>query len=95
MVFLIILSVVAVSVAVVALQNGQAATVSLLVWQFEAPVALVVLIPTAAGLVIGGLTGFVLAVRRRSPREAAPAVTYSPGGKADPPRTVRDLGSPR
>jgi uncharacterized integral membrane protein len=69
--FLIVLTVVAVTVAVVALQNGHAVTVSFLFWQFEAPLALVILGATVAGLVIGGVIGFARAVRRWSHRQQA------------------------
>jgi uncharacterized integral membrane protein len=68
--FLIVLTVVAVTVAVVALQNGHAVTVSFLVWQFETSLALVILGATAAGLVIGGVIGFARAMRRWSHRQA-------------------------
>ena len=64
MLLLTVMTVVAVSVAVVALQNGQMAPVALLAWQFDAPVALIILASTAAGLVVGGLIGFGRAVRR-------------------------------
>ena len=46
--FLIVLTTVAVIVAVGALQNGHATTVSFLFWQFEAPLALVILAATVA-----------------------------------------------
>ena len=66
MAFLIALTVLAVAVAVGALQNGHAVTVSFLLWQFEAPLALIILGATVAGLVIGGLIGFARFVRRQS-----------------------------
>jgi hypothetical protein len=53
MLFLIVLTTVAMAVAVVTLQNGHAVTVSFLLWQFKAPVALIILTATAARLVIG------------------------------------------
>ena len=70
--FLIVLTVVSVIVAVVALQNGHAVIVSFLFWQFEAPLALVILGATMAGLVMGGVIGFARAVRRWSHRQAGP-----------------------
>jgi hypothetical protein len=66
MLFLIVLTVIAVTVAVVALQNGHAVTLSFLFWQFEAPVTLIIFAATASGLVIGGLIRFARAVRRWS-----------------------------
>ena len=70
--FLIVLTVVAVIVAIGALQNGHATTVSFLFWQFEAPLALVILAATVAGLMIGGAIGLpapcaVGATGRRNP----------------------------
>ena len=70
--FLIVLTVVAVIVAVGALQNGHATTVSFLFWQFEAPLALVILGATVAGIVIGAAIGFARALRRWSHRQAGP-----------------------
>jgi uncharacterized integral membrane protein len=70
--FLIVVTIVAVIVAIVALQNGHAVTVSFLFWQFEAPLALVILGATVAGLAIGGVIGFARAVRRWSHRQAGP-----------------------
>ena len=72
--FLIVLTVVAVAVAVGALQNGHPVTVSFLFWQFQAPLALVILGAAVAGLAIGGMIGFARALRRWSHRDAAPAV---------------------
>ena len=68
--FLIVLMVVTVVVAIGALQNGQAVTVSFLFWQFEAPLALIILASTAAGLAIGILVGWMRALRRWSRRPA-------------------------
>ena len=87
--FLIVLTVVAVTVAVVALQNGHAVTVSFLLWQFEAPLALVILAATVAGLVIGGVIGFARAVRRWSGRQVGPRAG-SGESHADPPRSAAD-----
>lgn len=70
MFFLVVLAVVAVTVAVVALQNGEAVTVWFLFWRLEAPLALVILAATGAGLVIGGLIGFARALRRWGHRRA-------------------------
>ena len=69
MLLLTVMTVVAVSVAVVALQNGHVAPVALLAWQFDAPVALIILASTAAGLVLGALIGFGRAVRRWTHRQ--------------------------
>jgi uncharacterized integral membrane protein len=86
--FLIALIVVAVTVAVVALQNGHAVTVSFLFWRFEAPLALVILGATVAGLAIGGVVGFARALRRWSHRRAGPRA--GEGSHADPPRSATD-----
>ena len=64
MLFLIVLTGVALVVAVGALQNGQAVTVSFLFWQFEVPLALVILAATAAGLALGILVGWARALWR-------------------------------
>ena len=72
--FLIFLTVVAVIVAVGALQNGHLVTVSFLFWQFEAPLALVILAATLAGLMIGGVIGFARVLRRWSHRQAGPII---------------------
>ena len=71
--FLIVLTVVAVVVAVGALQNGQAVTVSFFFWQFEAPLALIILAATTAGLAMGVLVGWARALRRWRHRRAEPA----------------------
>jgi len=78
MVFLIVLTLAAVVVAVGALQNGGAVTVTVLVWQFEAPLALVILGAMTAGLVIGGLIGFARAWRRWRQGPARPGLTSFP-----------------
>jgi uncharacterized integral membrane protein len=88
--FLIVLTVVAVTVAVVALQNAHAVTVSFLFWQFEAPLALVILGATFAGLVIGGAIGFTRAVRRWRHRQAGPRAEFGESSHADPPRSKAD-----
>lgn len=90
MLFLVVLTIIAVTVAVVAVQNGHAVTLSFLFWQFEAPLALVIIFATAAGLVIGGVIGFVRAMRRRSRREAEPGSASGETTRLDPPRTARD-----
>jgi uncharacterized integral membrane protein len=68
--FLIVLTVVTVVVAVGALQNGQAVTVSFFFWQFDAPLALIILAATAAGLALGVLVGWARALRRWRHRPA-------------------------
>ena len=85
--FVIVLAVVAVIVAVGALQNGQAVTVSFLFWQFEAPLALIILAATAAGLVIGVLAGWARALQRwrRRPTGTAPESDVSD----NPPARLR------
>lgn len=79
--FVIVLAVVAAVVTVGALQNGQAVTVSFLFWQFEAPLALVILASTAAGLVIGALVGWARALRRWRHRPAGPAPESDVSGR--------------
>ena len=91
MLFLSVLTVVAVTVAVVALQNGQVAPVSFLFWQLQAPVALIILASTAAGLVIGGLIRFAGVVRRWSHRRAEPQTDVGDSRPTDDlPRAVHD-----
>jgi Lipopolysaccharide assembly protein A domain len=79
-----------VTVAVLTVQNGHAVTLSFLFWQFEAPLALVILFATAAGLVIGGVIGFVRAVRRWSHRQAEPGLASRETARVDAPRTARN-----
>jgi uncharacterized integral membrane protein len=88
--FMIFLTVVAVIVAVGALQNGHVVTVSFLFWQFEAPLALVILGATVAGLVIGGMIGFARAVRRWSRRQAGPRAGPVQSNHADAPRSATE-----
>jgi uncharacterized integral membrane protein len=83
--FLIVLTVVAVAVAVGALQNGHPVTVSFLFWQFQAPLALVILGAAVAGLAIGGMIGFARALRRWTHREAGPTAKLPEGLEADHP----------
>ena len=91
MLFLIVLAVVAVTVAIVALQNGEAVTLSFLFWQVQAPLALVILAATAAGLVIGGLIGFARTVRRWTHRQAEPETEPGERSPLDaPPRVAHD-----
>jgi uncharacterized integral membrane protein len=70
MLFLIVLTAVAVVVAVGALQNGQAITVSFFYWHFESSLALIILAATAAGVAIGLLVGWARALRRWRHRPA-------------------------
>ena len=86
--FLIVLTTVAVIVAVGALQNGHATTVSFLFWQFEAPLALVILAATVAGLVIGAAIGFARALRRWSHRQAGPGIVSGERSDAQPARRL-------
>ena len=90
MAFLIILTVVAVAVAVGALQNGHPVTVSFLFWQFQAPLALVILGAAVAGLAIGGMNGFARALRRWSHRDAAPRVGSAERNYPDSDRPAAD-----
>ena len=91
MLHLIVLTIVAVTVAVVALQNGHPVTVSFLFWQFDAPLALVILGATAAGLVIGGVIGFARAVRRwSSHRQAGSRAGSGESSHPDTPRSDAD-----
>ena len=87
--YLIVLTAVAATVAVVALQNAHAVTVSFLLWQFETSLALVILGATVAGLVIGGVIGFARAVRRWS-RKAGPSAGSGKSSRGDPPRSTTD-----
>lgn len=73
MVYMVVLAVVALVVAVGVLQNGQAVTVSFLFWQFQAPLALVMLAATAAGLAIGILVGWARALGRWRHRATGPS----------------------
>ena len=81
MVLLVALTVVAVVVAVGALQNGQAVTVSFLFWQFHSPLALVILAAAAGGVAIGVLVGWARALQRWRHRPA----TSAPGAAASAP----------
>ena len=86
MLFLSVLTVLAMTVAVLAVQNARQVTVSFLFWQFEVPVALVILGATSAGLVIGGLVGFAPSLRRWIRREPRPEP--QPRGDGDPVRAA-------
>jgi uncharacterized integral membrane protein len=86
--FLIVLTIVAVTVAVGAVQNGHATTVSFLFWQFEAPLALVILAAAVAGLVIGGVIGFARVLRRWSHRQARPVKGSGESRDAQPVRRL-------
>jgi uncharacterized integral membrane protein len=70
MLFLIVLMAFAVVVAVAALQNGQAITVSFFAWHFESPLALIILAAAAGGVAIGLLVGWARALRRWRHRPA-------------------------
>jgi uncharacterized integral membrane protein len=72
MVVMVVVALVAVVISVGALQNGQAVTVSFFFWQFEAPLALILLGATAAGLAIGLLVGWARALARWRYRAAGP-----------------------
>jgi uncharacterized integral membrane protein len=71
---LIVLSAVAMVVAVGVLQNGQAVTVSFLFWQFESPLALIILAAVAGGVAIAILVGWARALRRRRHRPVGRAL---------------------
>jgi uncharacterized integral membrane protein len=77
---LIVLLVVAVVVAVGALQNAQPVTVSFLFWQFKASLALVILAAATAGLLIGALVSWARVVRRWRHRPAEPVREPDAGG---------------
>jgi uncharacterized integral membrane protein len=62
MLFLVVLTVVAVLVAVGALQNGQAVTVSFFFWQFQSPLALIILAAATGGVAMGILVGWARAL---------------------------------
>jgi uncharacterized integral membrane protein len=78
MMFLVVLTVVAIVVIVGAFQNGQAVTVSFLFWQVHAPLALVILAAAAGGVAIGVLVGWARALQRWRHRPA----TAAPGSAA-------------
>jgi len=86
MVFAVV-ALVAVVVAVGVLQNGQAVTVSFFFWQFEAPLALIILAATGAGLTIGVLAGWARALTRWRHRAAGHA--RHADGIGDSSRPVR------
>ncbi len=71
MLYLIVLSVLLLTVAIFALQNAQAVTVRFLFWQLQSSVAVVALASTAAGVLIAelfGLASRLLRWRRGRPR---------------------------
>ena len=74
MLFLILLLAAAMVVTVGALQNGQAVTVSFLFWQFESPLALIILAAAAGGVAIATLVGWAHALRRWRDRPVGPAL---------------------
>ena len=86
MVFLVMLTIVALTIAVVALQNGQAVTTSFLFWQFQAPLALVILLAAAGGLLLGALVSWTRALRGWRDR-GTPASTSARTNPAGPVRT--------
>ena len=87
MVFAVVVALVAVVVAVGVLQNGQAVTVSFFSWQFESPLALIILAATGAGLAIGVLVGWARALTRWRHRAAGHA--RHADGIGDSSRPVR------
>jgi uncharacterized integral membrane protein len=95
MLFLIVLTVMAVVVAVGALQNGQLVTFSFFVWQFQSPLAVIILAAAGGGIAIGVLVGWARALRRwhRQPaRVAAPVASVPerfPASRAAGRRTER------
>lgn len=86
MVFAVVVALVAVVVAVGVLQNGQAVTVSFFSWQFESPLALIILAATGAGLAIGVLVGWARALTRW--RHRAAGHPRRADGVGDSPRPV-------
>jgi uncharacterized integral membrane protein len=87
MVFTVVVVLVAVVVAVGVLQNGQTVTVSFFFWQVEAPLALIIVAATGAGLAIGGMVGWARALTRWRHRAAEP--TQHADGVGVSPRPVR------
>ena len=73
MLFLVLLTGVAVVVAVGVLQNAQTVTVSFLFWHFETSLALVILAAALAGLMSGVLISWTRALQRWRHRPAQPA----------------------
>ena len=73
MLFLILLTGVAVIVSIGVLQNAQTVTVSFMFWQFETSLALVILGAAMAGLMSGVLISWTRALQRWRHRPAQPA----------------------
>ena len=93
MLFLVVLTVVAVLVAVGALQNGQAVTVSFFFWQFQSPLALIILAAAAGGVAIGILVGWARAFRRWRHRPARPGGTSDASAFDGFPASSASLGT--
>ena len=93
MFILIVLTIVAVLVAVGALQNGQAVTLSFLFWQFQSPLALVILAAAAGGVAIGILVGWARALRRWHHQPAKPAAESDASADDGIPASAASLGT--
>jgi uncharacterized integral membrane protein len=92
MLFLVVLTVAAVLVAVGALQNGQAVTVSFFFWQFQSPLALIILAAAAGGIAIGILVGWARALWRWGHRPVRPAAASDASARDRLPASTAFVG---
>ncbi len=92
--FLIVLSVLLLTVAIFALDNAQAVTVRFLYWQLQSSVAVVTLAATAAGALVAGLFGLASRLRRWTRGRAATGAARPPALPSEP-RSPAGLSSRR
>jgi uncharacterized integral membrane protein len=93
MLFLILLTGVAVVVSVGVLQNAQTVTVSFMFWQFETSLALVILAAAMAGLMSGVLISWTRALQRWRHRLAEPAPKPHASGGEESSASGASLGT--